>query len=62
MLEYLRTHWRLVSTGMLALTLLGAGGTTLYAATHGDCCGPGMPCCHLGSPCCPGHAAPSAPR
>jgi hypothetical protein len=56
MLTFLRTHWRRVSTGLLALTLLGAGGTQAYRAMRGDCCQPGSPCCYPGSPCC--HHAP----
>jgi hypothetical protein len=52
MMDMLRTHWRRISTGLLALTLLGAGGTTLYQALRGDCCTPGSPCCYPGSPCC----------
>jgi hypothetical protein len=49
---YLRTHWRRISTGLLAFALLGAGGTQLYRTLHGDCCEPGSPCCYPGSPCC----------
>ncbi len=52
MLNFLRTHWRGVSTGLLALTLLGAGGGQLYRTLRGDCCYPGSPCCYPGSPCC----------
>jgi hypothetical protein len=53
MMKFLRTHWTRVSTGLLALALLGAGGQRLYQALGGDdCCGPGQPCCYPGSPCC----------
>jgi hypothetical protein len=62
MLDTLRKHWRTISTGMLALTLLGAGGVTLYEAKYADCCVPGSPCCHPGSPCCHGHAQPPPAR
>ena len=57
MMTFLRTHWRRVSTGLLALALLGAGGSQAYAALSGDCCTPGSPCCFPGSPCC--HHAPA---
>jgi hypothetical protein len=53
MLSFLRNHWRRISTGVLALTLLGAGGVQLYQTLYSDdCCYPGSPCCHPGSPCC----------
>lgn len=52
MLFYLRSHWRHVSTGLLALTLLGAGGVRLYGDLTDDCCQPGSPCCHPGASCC----------
>jgi len=53
MMKFVRMHWRHISTGLLALTLLGAGGTQLYQTLRGDdCCAPGSPCCHPGSPCC----------
>jgi hypothetical protein len=52
MLNFMRTHWRGISTGLLALTLLGAGGGELYRTLRGDCCYPGSPCCYPGSPCC----------
>ncbi|HEY8038421.1 MAG TPA: hypothetical protein VIF15_01455 [Polyangiaceae bacterium] len=59
MLEFIRTHWRKVSTGVLALALLGAGGVKLHSVLSGGCCQPGSPCCHPGSPCCAhGQAAP----
>jgi hypothetical protein len=61
MLERIRARWPLISTCLLAMTLLGAGGVRLYEAKHGDCCHPGSPCCYPGSPCCHGHAAPPAP-
>jgi hypothetical protein len=38
MLTFFRTHWRRVSTGLLALTLLGAGGSQAYQALRGACC------------------------
>ncbi|HEY3821208.1 MAG TPA: hypothetical protein VGL81_28780 [Polyangiaceae bacterium] len=57
MLNLLRSRWRQVSTGILALTILGAGGSQVYRAMRGDCCAPGSPCCYPGSPCCH-HAAP----
>jgi hypothetical protein len=56
MLTFLRSRWRQISTGILALTLLGAGSTQVYRAMRGDCCAPGSPCCYPGSPCC--HHAP----
>ena len=52
MMTLLRTHWRRISTGLLALTAIGAGGATLHRALAGDCCTPGSPCCYAGSPCC----------
>jgi hypothetical protein len=63
MTHFLRTHWRKLSTGILAFTLLGAGGMKAYEALTGDCCAPGSPCCYPGSPCCHGqHPAKDAPR
>ena len=56
MLDFLRSRRRLVSTSMLALALLGAGGAMAYERLAGGCCVPGSPCCHPGSPCCHGHA------
>jgi len=58
MMSFLYKHWRTVSSGLLALTLLGAGGTQVYRTLSGDCCQPGSPCCYPGSPCCHGHAKP----
>jgi hypothetical protein len=52
MLRLLQAHWRRLSTGVLALTLLGAGSVQLYHSVRGDCCSPGSPCCYPGSPCC----------
>jgi hypothetical protein len=52
MMNVLRTHWHRISTGLLALALLGAGGAQLYQTLRGDCCYPGSPCCYPGSPCC----------
>jgi hypothetical protein len=57
MLTFLRARWRQVSTGILAVALLGAGGSQAYRALRGDCCAPGAPCCYPGSPCCH-HATP----
>jgi len=58
MLTFLQNHWRRVSSGLLALTLLGAAGSQAYGALRGDdCCHPGSPCCYPGSPCCH-HATP----
>jgi hypothetical protein len=53
MLTYIRTHWRRISTGMLAFAFLGAAVPRIYQSLRGDCCQPGSPCCHPGSPCCP---------
>jgi hypothetical protein len=53
MTTFLRTHWRKISTVLLAATALTIGGYKAYAASNGDdCCGPGQPCCYPGSPCC----------
>ena len=52
MFRFLAANWRRISTGILALTLLGAGGSQLYRSLSGDCCQPGSPCCYPGSPCC----------
>ena len=52
MLTYIRSNWRHISTGILAIALLGTGGAQLYRTLSGDCCQPGSPCCHPGSPCC----------
>jgi hypothetical protein len=57
MFRFLHTNWRKISTGILALTLLGAGSTQLYRTVYGDCCAPGSSCCHPGAPCCH-HAKP----
>jgi hypothetical protein len=62
MIKFLRDRWRLVSSMMLGLTLLGAGGATAYTSLKGDCCVPGAPCCYPGSPCCHGHGNPTAPK
>ena len=61
MLSFLRTHWRHVSSGLLALAVVGAAAPRVYAALAGDdCCKPGSSCCFPGSPCCH-HATPPAP-
>ena len=52
MMSFLSGHWRRISTGILAVALLGVGGTQLYRAMFDDCCSPGSPCCFPGSPCC----------
>jgi hypothetical protein len=53
MLERIRTNWRKVSTGMLLVSVLGAGAIEVRrAAAADDCCTPGAPCCHPGAPCC----------
>jgi hypothetical protein len=59
MFAYIHSHWRRISTGILALTLLGAGSFQAYQTLSGDCCAPGSPCCHPGSPCCHHGAVPS---
>jgi hypothetical protein len=61
MLAYIRSHWHTISTGLLAVSLLGAGGSELVRVLRGDCCYPGSPCCHPGSPCCHHAARGSTP-
>jgi hypothetical protein len=57
MLTYIRTHWSKVSTGLLLVTLVGAGGLRAYEHFSGSCCRAGAACCFPGSPCCHGHQA-----
>ncbi len=53
MLQTIRTNWRRVSTGILLVSLLGAGALVARdALADDDCCAPGAPCCHPGAPCC----------
>lgn len=52
MLNFLRSNWRKLSTGVLAALMLSAGGIELYKLTAGDCCAQGSSCCYPGSPCC----------
>ncbi len=53
MLRFLTSHRLRISTGLLALGLLCAGASRVYAAMSADeDCKPGAPCCYPGSPCC----------
>ena len=55
-MNFVRSHWRTISTAMMVATALSVGGARAYAAATEDCCKPGAACCHPGAACCH-HAA-----
>jgi len=61
-MNWVRAHWRRISTGLLVAALAGVGGQQLYKTYFEDCCAPGSPCCHPGAACCHGHAHAQAMR
>jgi hypothetical protein len=51
MISFIRSHWPRISAGLLAVSLLAAGGTALAHTLEGDCCDRGADCCN--DPTCP---------
>ena len=51
-MNWIRTHWSKISTGLLLATVLGTGAVAAHNYLGGDCCAQGAACCKPGAACC----------
>ncbi len=54
MMNWVRTNWSRVSTGLVLAAVVTTGVVGAKSYFSGDCCSPGAACCKPGAPCCHG--------
>lgn len=55
MMNWIRSHWSKISTGLFVGSMLVTGAVFAKSYFGNDCCSAGAECCKPGAPCCNGH-------